>query len=57
MKLRVSLQNEGGELDHRIVEGADEMSAGEAAKAALLEMLEDVPYLAIGDKITVTSAP
>jgi hypothetical protein len=33
------------------------MSAGEAAKAALLEMLEDVPYLAIGDKITVTSAP
>ncbi|HEY1246298.1 MAG TPA: hypothetical protein VGF29_15850 [Hyphomicrobiaceae bacterium] len=55
MKLCVELHNAGGVLDSRTVENGhdDEEVIGGAAKAALLEMLQDLPFLADGDKIVV----
>lgn len=48
MKIRVSFQNSGGELDHRIVDSE------QAASFAAGEMIEDAGELHHGDKITVT---
>ena len=48
MKLRVSFQNSGGELDHRIVETEQQ------ASFAAGEMIEDAGELHHGDKIVVT---
>lgn len=54
MKLKVTLCNKGREFDQLVVQGKDESETSEAAKAALLEMLETVPYLAHADKWLVT---
>jgi hypothetical protein len=56
MKLKVVMLNSGGCVDERVVEGPDEEAAGIAAKAALLEMLETVPYLAEDDTFAVSRA-
>lgn len=48
MAFKISFQNSGGEMDSRTVATEDE------TKAALLEMLEETPHLADGDKIIVT---
>jgi hypothetical protein len=51
--LEIEYHNEGGVMDTRSVVGEDEEAAGKAAKATLLEMLAEVPYLAEGDKIII----
>jgi hypothetical protein len=48
MPLRVALSNTAGELGHRIVKTQEE------AKAAALEIINEVPHLDDGDKISVT---
>lgn len=52
MKVKVSLNGTGGELDNRTVEVESEDSG--AIKEAAEEMLAEVEYLSVGDSITVT---
>jgi len=46
--IKVSFENEGGELDSRTV------NTEEQARAALIEMIEAVPYLNVGDRVVLT---
>jgi hypothetical protein len=58
MKLCVELHNSGGVIDSRTVENGhdDEEVIGAAAKEAVIEMLQELPYLTPGDKIIVRDA-
>lgn len=44
----ISMQNEGGELDRRTAK------TEEAARTALLEMIESLPHVQHGDRFIVT---
>lgn len=48
MKIQVSLRTEAGVLDYRIVATED------AAKQAVIELIEGIPYLQDGDRITIS---
>lgn len=52
MKVKVALNNSGGELDSRILNVAHDQD--DAIKDAADEMLTMLEYLSVGDSITVT---
>lgn len=54
MQLKVTLRHNAGDADQIVATGEDEADACTAAKAALQELLDAVPYLAAGDKILIT---
>lgn len=54
VKIKIALNNPGGELNSVTVEELGEETSSAAAVGALMEMLADLPYLSVGDTITVT---
>ena len=53
MKLRISMQNQGSELDARTVEGNSAEVAGQRAANVLLSMVQQSGVLRHGDVFTV----
>lgn len=46
--ITISMQNEGGELDSRTAK------TEKAARAALIEMIEELPHVQNGDRFIIT---
>jgi hypothetical protein len=48
----VALNNTGGQLDSRVIEDAAE-EADDRVRAAVIELVESVPFFSVGDTITI----
>lgn len=52
-RIKITLNNEAGELDSRTVDAPDTDQGAEIVKAAVTEIVDAVAYFSPGDSITI----